>query len=295
MTEQAGQTGQAERHGLTEQISPVELVATTEPAPDAPEAPAKKDRRILRAVLRWTAAVVAFGAFGAASAYAVTEKTRTDLPGLATESDGRWDYPEIVKPPLPEGAPVAGLSDTNEAEIHHADLRKLLLPLPKGAKEDRSLRGKGGWLPVGRYLAAYDKVERESLRSALDGSALRHIAARGWTMPDGTRTQIYLLRFKTGPWAIDYYQTEMGGGLDPNRLLTGVKEAEIDKAFPENVTVEGTELDVYDETKPRGKDQTRQAYVVAGDTLALIVQSRKGAAEAVPFHQTVILQNQLLG
>ncbi|MDG9718703.1 hypothetical protein [Streptomyces sp. DH24] len=33
----------------------------------------------------------------------------------------------------------------------------------------------------------------------------------------------------------------------------------------------------------------------AGDTLAVIVQSQKGTAPAVPFQQTVTLQSQLLG
>ena len=42
-------------------------------------------------------------------------------------------------------------------------------------------------------------------------------------------------------------------------------------------------------------EQVRQAYLVAGDTLGLVVQSRKGRALAVPFQQTVVLQSQLLG
>ncbi|NUO44145.1 MAG: hypothetical protein HOV82_19180, partial [Streptomyces sp.] len=52
---------------------------TTEGAPVAPDAPAvppapavKKDRRVLRAVLRWTAAVVVFAAAGAGTAYGIT-------------------------------------------------------------------------------------------------------------------------------------------------------------------------------------------------------------------------------
>ncbi|GAA2410392.1 hypothetical protein GCM10010433_06430 [Streptomyces pulveraceus] len=54
---------------------------------------------------------------------------------------------------------------------------------------------------------------------------------------------------------------------------------------------------MYDEVKPYGGARVRQGYVVAGDTLALVVQSREGkeSTPGVPFHQTVILQNQLLG
>ncbi|MFI9777666.1 hypothetical protein ACIHCV_23630 [Streptomyces sp. NPDC051956] len=39
----------------------------------------------------------------------------------------------------------------------------------------------------------------------------------------------------------------------------------------------------------------RSAYLVAGDTVGLVVQSRKGTAPAVPFRQAVVLQSQLLG
>ncbi|MEU0966341.1 hypothetical protein ABZ357_13310 [Streptomyces sp. NPDC005917] len=48
------------------------------------------------------------------------------------------------------------------------------------------------------------------------------------------------------------------------------------------------------EVKPYGAEQVREAYLSAGDTLALIVQSRKGRALAVPFQQTVTLQGELL-
>lgn len=49
------------------------------------------------------------------------------------------------------------------------------------------------------------------------------------------------------------------------------------------------------ESKPYGAEQVRQGYLRAGDVLAVIVQSRKGAARAVPFQQTVTLQSELLG
>jgi hypothetical protein len=52
---------------------------------------------------------------------------------------------------------------------------------------------------------------------------------------------------------------------------------------------------VYVESKPYGAEQVRQGYLSAGDVLAVIVQSRKGAAKAVPFRQTVALQSELLG
>ena len=51
----------------------------------------------------------------------------------------------------------------------------------------------------------------------------------------------------------------------------------------------------YVEAKPYGAEQVRQAYLSAGDVYAVILQSRAGTAEAVPFQQTVVLQSQLLG
>ncbi|MBA9046665.1 MULTISPECIES: hypothetical protein [Streptomyces] len=41
--------------------------------------------------------------------------------------------------------------------------------------------------------------------------------------------------------------------------------------------------------------EVQQAYLLAGDVIGLVVQSRKGGARAVPFQQTVALQEELLG
>lgn len=116
------------------------------PVPPMPPAPvvqgARPPRRVLRAVARWTAAVLVFGAAGAGTAYGITEMERTDVPGLATEDDGRWDYPALALPALPADKPRP-YSDGNPSEIHHADLRELLLPAPAGVKVDKKLKGAG--------------------------------------------------------------------------------------------------------------------------------------------------------
>ncbi|WP_163010734.1 hypothetical protein [Streptomyces dangxiongensis] len=46
--------------------------------------------------------------------------------------------------------------------------------------------------------------------------------------------------------------------------------------------------------KPYGAEQLRQAHLVAGDTVAIITQARKGGTNAVPFRQAVTLQTELL-
>ncbi|MFE9248460.1 hypothetical protein [Streptomyces sp. NPDC007088] len=51
---------------------------------------------------------------------------------------------------------------------------------------------------------------------------------------------------------------------------------------------------VYAESEPYGKKRVRHAYAQCGDTVALVIQDRAGGLSAVPFHQTLILQTQLL-
>lgn len=54
----------------------------------------------------------------------------------------------------------------------------------------------------GRYYLQYEESHRADLQQALDDYAVRHIAARGWTMPDGTTPRIYLLTAESGKDAI---------------------------------------------------------------------------------------------
>ena len=132
---------------LTEPVStptpvPVEELRTDEPSTAVP---VKKERRVLRAALRWTAAVAVFVAAGASAAYGIAGMERTDVPGLATASDGRWVYPEITLPPLPSGSP-GPFAETNRAGAHYADLRALVLPAPEGATDDKACAARtAGW------------------------------------------------------------------------------------------------------------------------------------------------------
>ncbi|MFE5890813.1 hypothetical protein ACWCQZ_34685 [Streptomyces sp. NPDC002285] len=278
---------------------PVPAVPPMSPeSPDNPVVPVKKDRRVLRAVLRWTATVVVFAAVGASTAYGITRMERTDVPGLETEADGRWAYPAITKPPLPSGSP-APFAEENAAALHHADLRKLLLPAPAGAradKADKELSGRNGWLATKDFLAAYESAEdRDSLTQVLKDHALRHIAARGWTTPDGTHTRIYLLQFESAQVADVLQQDHFTSYDSPQHALRGAAEVHLDEEFPAEAEVVDVRHYAYTEAKPYGAEQVRQAYLVSGDVLGLVVQSRKGGAAAVPFQQTVVLQSQLLG
>ncbi|MCX5036936.1 MULTISPECIES: hypothetical protein [Streptomyces] len=294
---------------MTEQTTPpapaLPPVPDTPPPPPSPPvaepepAPGKRDRRVLRAVLRWSTAVAVFAAVGSVTAYGVTRVERTDVPGLATESDGRWDYPALTAAPLPAGSP-GPFAEENAAGAHYADLRDLVLPAPEGAKADKALRGKDGWLPTDVFLREYRVEEdRDSLRRTLVDTGLRHIAARGWTTPDGTRTRIYLLHFDTAAVVDELQAVRIAPALNPafgvrGEDLSVPAETFPDERLPDEARFDDVRYTFYVEPEPYGDEQVRQAYLGVGDVLAVVLQSRKGGARVVPFQQTVVLQTQLL-
>lgn len=261
--------------------------ASAGPAPAAP-----KDRRKLRAVLRWTAAVLVFGVAGAGTAYGIARPERTDVPGLSTKSDGRWAYPVLARPTPPPGAPLPFAPD-NPNGIHYADLTQLLLPAPQGSAPDAGLKlEKDSAVTVDTFLEEYEPSARDKMRVQFDVDGLRQIAARGWTTPDGTRTRVYLLRYHASGFA-DRFKG-CGFGMD----LNGVKALDSDevwgKAKVKQVSPALDGIKVMEEVAPFGDEQTRIGCLDSGDIRAVILQSRKGGAAAVPLHQAVILQDQLL-
>ncbi|MEU6757393.1 hypothetical protein [Streptomyces sp. NPDC046685] len=274
------------------------------PAPVVEAAAPPKDRRALRAALRWTAAVAVFAVVGAGVAYGITVPERTDVPGLSTEGDGRWTFPELSRPALPAGAPLPQGPD-NKDGTHYGQLTGLLLPAPQGAKADDAVKvDKDGTVPVDSFLEEYAPEAREKLKTSLEWDGLRQIVGRGWTTPDGTRTHVYLLRFHSSGF-VDAFK-----GCDTNAQLNGVSALDLDDVwstakntqmnsttldFPGAANFDGTDLSVYQEMKPvTGEEQTKVGCLRTGDVLGVVLQTRKGEVAPVPFHQTVILQSQLL-
>lgn len=279
------------------------LAANPFAAPDVPAAP--KDRRKLFAALRWTAAVLVFAAVGTGVAYEVTQPERTDIPGLSTKADGRWTFPALTKPTPPPGAALPFAED-NPGGIHYAGLTELLLPAPTGSAPDSTLKlEKDGVVTVDTLLEEYEATAREKLKEQFQNEGLRQIVARGWTTPDGTRTRVYLLRFH----APDFLVAFKGCGVDTT--LSGVARLEPDTVWrtakssqrhPLGARTSGystqgntSEVILYQEPKPTGDEQTKLGCIQSGDIEALVIQNRKGEVASVPFHQTVILQHQLLG
>ncbi|MGW0750075.1 hypothetical protein [Streptomyces sp. NPDC002587] len=273
--------------------APVSEAPVSEAAQTSVPSTAPKDRRTLYAALRWTAAVVAFAGFGTGAAYAISQPARTDVPGLSTHDDGRWVYPALAKPTLPPGAPLPFAKDNTDG-IHYAGLTELLLPAPKGSTPDAALKlEKDSEVSQETFLEEYDPTVREKLKQGFTDNGLRQIVARGWTTADGTRTRAYMLRFHSSGFADAFT------GCGSDMTLNGVKRIEADgdwakaKASQSQPYLRG--ISVRKESVPFGDEQVRAACIQSGDIQAVILQTRKGEVAAVPLHQAVILQHQLLG
>ncbi|MFJ4851173.1 hypothetical protein [Streptomyces sp. NPDC088733] len=275
--------------GTSAEPAPADGVAPL-PVPASPPRRRLRDRRGLRAAARWTAALLVFGVLGGAAAYGVTQPERTEIPGLRTPDDGRWTYPALKLPKLPEGAPRPMDAQHNAAGRHYADPRTLLLPAPAGAKVDRTFPDRTGWLPTADFVKVFQTSYRAELTRTLAQDTLRHIAARAWTAQDGTRTEVYLLQFAT-----QAYARETNAGLAMSGTPAQAASTAHDEDWGFSDVLAGQSADVFDESEPRGPQHVRVAYVQAGDTVAVILLSKAGTQPAVPFHQTVKLQAQLLG
>lgn len=268
-----------------------EAVAGPEVATVAQAQAAPKDRRALFAVLRWTAAVLVFATVGTGVAYGISRPERTDVPGLSTENDGRWAYPALAKPTLPPGAPLP-FSKENRDGIHYAGLTQLLLPAPAGSTPDPTLKlEKDSRVAEDTFLEEYEDEPRESLRKKFATDGPREIVARGWTLPDGTRTRIYLLRFHS---AESTAADPRCGGVP----MKGVSSLPLDVDWTTSAgsrPPQENKTSVHKEGEPVGDEQTAVGCIQSGDVQAMIIQHRKGQVASVPLHQTVILQHQLLG
>ncbi|MFD4989628.1 hypothetical protein [Streptomyces sp. NPDC058374] len=278
-----------------ESAAPAEAAAAPAPAPAKSPRKPLRERRVLRAFARWSLAVVVAGGLGAGTAALVTAQDRTDLPGLATASDGRWDFPRQKLPALPADA-MRPDHPQNRAGVHHADLRDLLVTAPAGAKTADGLDGKE-WTPTTAYLAEYAKGDRRDLGAKLHEFGLRHLASRGWGMPDGTEARVHLLRFPSSGLTDLYRDRGLDFGSTTGASLARVGETWMDKQWTSLGVPETASVYSYEEQAPYGDDgvQTRVAYIVAGDTLGMVVHEKEGGAARLPFHQTVVLQTQLLG
>ena len=248
------------------------------------EAAPKPKRRWPRLVLRYASALVVVGAIGAGTAYAITLPRRTDVPFLATPSDGRYTFPPLLaKPAPPSGKPAPG-DDDDKAQIHYGDLRQYLLPAPSGAvvKED-------GWEPVADFESSLSGTE---VSDHLYDAGLRHVARRGWSTPDGQHTVVELLQFPDHQAAYDV-ENDLAGA-------TPAKADHAELVVPQ-VTIRGFGDETYNLAVHRFDQVTglpghleRRVVFQTGDVVAVVTTTAPAKVPDTPTEQVVMLQAEML-
>lgn len=246
---------------------------------------AARRSRVRRNILRWTGAIVLVLAVGGGVAYAVSLPQRTDIPGLRTASDGRYDFPTLTLPTLPAGQPAPSASANSTAQQHLADIRQLLLPHPIGA----TLPAKSsGW-----FADAYKLFSDSGTKSMFARYGLRHTATTTWTTGDGATTTIYLLQFPDGPAADNASSKLSLQKAATSNSFSGALKGVPDGAIATTVTPASAASGDYSVVTSSGKI-TRYGAFVSGDVFALVIQSGPQSLPAAPFLQTLDLQAELL-
>lgn len=247
--------------------------------------------RLWRGLRRWGnagLALMVFVEFALATLVLVTLPERTHLPGLASPGDGRWSYPPLDLPWLPQGKPGA-FDAENHAERHYADLRTLLVPKPAGARVVPGVADALGWASQRTYAGLFGKADQERQAAALQEDGLRHLTAEAWTTPDGIRTEIWLVQFLGS----DYADMAARDGGEP---FPATAPAVVTDPGTRSAQVPPT-IDAYAEKAPYGAQATRYAWIHAGDVIGLVILTRPGDGPlpVAPLRQTAELQAQMLG
>ncbi|MFD9065822.1 hypothetical protein ACFVZ3_30390 [Kitasatospora purpeofusca] len=288
------------------------------PPPTDDERAARRTRR-RKAAVRWCAAAVICVLAGTGSTLAVTASQRTDLPGLATESDGRYTFPPLALPPLPSGK----AAPKENKSRHAADLRHLLLPVPAEAGgpltpaafppptapgsgpaaastgPTASTTVPGSPAPAAAATGAVwvdcndlaaEQKDPAKLRAALTQYACQAATVREWTTSDGTRTQIRLLSFGSSHEAWSVF-TALRDGDDPKGI------AGLGKLAPQGwdevygITLATRATRTADTSTP---PPARLAHLAAGDIVGVITMTNPTGVPAAAFQQVVTLQSDLL-
>ncbi|MFJ8645768.1 hypothetical protein ACIRNI_06560 [Streptomyces sp. NPDC093546] len=105
--------------------------------------------------------------------------------------------------PLPKGQEPEPLSASEDHQVKtDGDLRKLLLPTPKGARKDARLSGDEGWMDLPTYVAS------GSLFGILATDGLRRIAVTAWDEGEHRTTTIHLVQYRPGGKAMALHEVQ---------------------------------------------------------------------------------------
>ena len=260
-------------------------------------------------------AVVVTVLLGSATAVAVTLPDRTDVPGLATPNDGRYVFPELTLPPLPAGASAP--SDY-KIKTHAADLRGLLLPMPKGAvgtgpsvapaaspspsasasaspsaSESASPSAAASLPPVvGRWVPCDQDMmlaKDDKYAHFLVVDACRGAAAESWTAKDGTHAELRLIRFGSQDEANHFCSNvnQMPATKDIEALHVDISA----KAY----SVRSGQVSVrISDAKAGGVPTGRVGWIQYGDVVGLIQLTNPNGVPDQAFRQMLMLQSAML-
>ncbi|MFJ2563457.1 hypothetical protein ACIQ8G_31195 [Streptomyces sp. NPDC094154] len=159
-------------------------------APDAPNAPeepavAPRARRRGRTVLLVATAAVLGAVAGTCTGYLIqADREPTRLPSLSQPALAR------AKGPAPE--PLSAAQDRRVRT--DGDLRKLLLPTPRGAKDAEWLQDGDGWMSMTEYASYFERPDEGF--EGLISDEFRRAAVTGWQVGDGYVVEVRLIQFR---------------------------------------------------------------------------------------------------
>ncbi len=157
-----------------------------------------------------------------------------------------------------------------------------------GAKTDPALvLDPSGWYPTASYLKTMGN--NALLRSEFSEYGMRHIAARAWIGPDGVRTEVYLLGFRSDNDASYVYLSDLNATRP-----TIAKSLDTDPPVSPPGLLDAVEFTTLSQKSAAGRPAVRMALFNLGDVEAVVVMSSPKTVPLVNFRQVTTLQGELL-